>query len=174
MLLNNRVCSCLLSARTRSTTLLWIAKKGPKTITISRELLSSLGARELPTLEQGVERCPENHCSLKLRRLNASTMNGISVMRTQPSANFMGTVGWRSQRCHGAGCLRSIVQAFGSSPYVGLQFDQSHLLWQMMDPIQAARDFADKIYDVHLKDTEIRWPILRKVGIDPRNNEQWW
>ncbi len=68
----------------------------------------------------------------------------------------------------------ALFKAFGSSPYVGLQFDQSHLLWQMMDPIQAARDFADKIYDVHLKDTEIRWPILRKVGIDPRNNEQWW
>jgi sugar phosphate isomerase/epimerase len=44
----------------------------------------------------------------------------------------------------------------------------------MIDPIQAARDFAPHIYDVHLKDTEIRWPILRRVGIEPLNNEQWW
>ena len=38
---------------------------------------------------------------------------------------------------------------------LGLQFDPSHLVWQMMDEGAAARDFADKIYDVHLKDTEI-------------------
>jgi len=67
-----------------------------------------------------------------------------------------------------------LFKAFGNSPYVGLQYDPSHLVWQMMDPIQTARDFADKIYDVHLKDTEIRWPILRRVGIHPWNNERWW
>ena len=50
---------------------------------------------------------------------------------------------------------------------MGLQYDPSHLAWQMMDPIQCARDFVDKIYDVHLKDTEIMWPVLRKVGINP-------
>ena len=32
----------------------------------------------------------------------------------------------------------------------------------MMDPIQTARDFVDKIYDVHLKDTEVRWDVLRR------------
>jgi len=37
----------------------------------------------------------------------------------------------------------------------------------MMDPIQTARDYADKIFDVHLKDTEIRWDVLRRVGINP-------
>jgi sugar phosphate isomerase/epimerase len=68
----------------------------------------------------------------------------------------------------------ALFKAFGSSPYVGLQFDPSHLVWQMMDPIQTARDFAGKIYDVHLKDTEIRWPILRKVGINPWNKDEWW
>ena len=25
-----------------------------------------------------------------------------------------------------------------------------------------------------MKDTEIRWPILRRVGIHPWNNERWW
>jgi len=44
----------------------------------------------------------------------------------------------------------------------------------MMDPIQCARDFVDKIYDVHLKDTEILWPVLRKTGIHPVNNAHWW
>jgi sugar phosphate isomerase/epimerase len=40
--------------------------------------------------------------------------------------------------------------------------------------VQAARDFAGHIYDVHLKDVEIRWPVLRRVGVNPLNNEQWW
>ena len=68
----------------------------------------------------------------------------------------------------------ALFKAFGNSPYVGLQFDPSHLQWQMMDPIQCTRDFADKIYDVHLKDVEILWPVLRKTGIQPLNNARWW
>jgi sugar phosphate isomerase/epimerase len=68
----------------------------------------------------------------------------------------------------------ALFKAFDDSPYVGLQYDPSHLVWQMMDPIQCARDFAGKIYDVHLKDTEILWPVLRKVGITPLNDARWW
>jgi sugar phosphate isomerase/epimerase len=67
-----------------------------------------------------------------------------------------------------------LFKAFGNSPYVGLQFDPSHLVWQFMDPVQAARDFADKIYDVHLKDTEILWHVVRRSGIEPVNNARWW
>ncbi len=74
-----------------------------------------------------------------------------------------GPVGWEA-----------LFKAFNNSPNVGLQFDPSHLVWQFMDPVQAARDFVDKIYDVHLKDTEILWPILRRGGIQPVNNARWW
>jgi len=70
--------------------------------------------------------------------------------------------------------FEALFKAFGDSPHVGLQYDPSHLVWQFMDPIQCARDFADKIYDVHLKDTEIMWPVLRRVGIHPLNNARWW
>ena len=56
----------------------------------------------------------------------------------------------------------------------GLQFDPSHLVWQFMDPVQAAREFVDKIYDVHLKDTEILWHVVRRGGIQPVNNARWW
>src|SRR5579864_8096298 len=70
--------------------------------------------------------------------------------------------------------FEALLKGFGDSPYVGLQYDPSHLVWQMMDPIQTARDFVDKIYDVHLKDTEIRWDVLRRVGINPVNRMQWW
>jgi sugar phosphate isomerase/epimerase len=68
----------------------------------------------------------------------------------------------------------ALFKAFPNSPHVGLQFDPSHLIWQFMDPVQAARDFADKIYDVHLKDTEIFWHVLRRAGIQPVNNVRWW
>ena len=70
--------------------------------------------------------------------------------------------------------FEALFNGFGNTPYVGLQYDPSHLVWQMMDPIQTARDFADKIYDVHLKDTEVRWPVLRHGGINPVDRAQWW
>ena len=70
--------------------------------------------------------------------------------------------------------FEALFRAFDNSPYVGLQYDPSHLVRQFMDPIQTARDFVDKIYDVHLKDTEILWPVLRAGGIDPVNGASWW
>ncbi len=70
--------------------------------------------------------------------------------------------------------FEALFKGFGDSPYVGLQYDPSHLVRQFMDPIQTARDFADKIYDVHLKDTEILWPVLRAGGINPVNHAGWW
>ena len=74
-----------------------------------------------------------------------------------------GPVGWEA-----------LFKAFNNSPYVGLQFDPSHLVWQFMDPVQAARDFADKIFDVHLKDTEILWHIVHRAGIEPVDGRKWW
>src|ERR1019366_8544396 len=74
-----------------------------------------------------------------------------------------GPVGWEA-----------LFNAFKDSPWIGLQFDPSHLVWQFMDPVQAARDFVDKIYDVHLKDTEILWHVVRRAGIQPVNNARWW
>ncbi|HLH16990.1 MAG TPA: sugar phosphate isomerase/epimerase [Bryobacteraceae bacterium] len=74
-----------------------------------------------------------------------------------------GPVGWEA-----------LFKAFKDSPHVGLQFDPSHLVWQFMDPVAAAREFVDKIYDVHLKDTEILWHVVRRGGIMPVNNARWW
>lgn len=75
-----------------------------------------------------------------------------------------GPVGWEA-----------LFKAFGENQaHVGLQFDPSHLVWQFMDPVAAAREFADKIYDVHLKDTEILWHVVRRGGIVPVDNARWW
>jgi sugar phosphate isomerase/epimerase len=67
----------------------------------------------------------------------------------------------------------ALFKAFGNSPYVGIQFDPSHYVRQFMDPYQAARDWVDKIYDVHLKDTEIRYDVLSRVGINPPSPVKW-
>ncbi|MDE3195814.1 MAG: sugar phosphate isomerase/epimerase [Acidobacteriota bacterium] len=68
----------------------------------------------------------------------------------------------------------ALFKAFGDSPHVGIQFDPSHYVRQFMDPYQAARDWIDKIYDVHLKDTEIRYEVLRRAGINPPSPASWW
>jgi sugar phosphate isomerase/epimerase len=68
----------------------------------------------------------------------------------------------------------ALFKGFDNSPYVGLQYDPSHLVRQFMDPIQTTWDFLDKIYDVHLKDTEIFPSILRAGGINPVNGTKWW
>jgi sugar phosphate isomerase/epimerase len=74
-----------------------------------------------------------------------------------------GPVGWEA-----------LFKAFHDSPHVGLQFDPSHLVWQFMDPVAAAREFATRIYDVHLKDTEILWHVVHRAGIQPVDNSRWW
>ncbi len=68
----------------------------------------------------------------------------------------------------------ALFRAFSGSPYVGLQFDPSHFVRQFMDPIEVAHAYADKIYDVHLKDTEISPSALHSGGISPVNGQDWW
>jgi sugar phosphate isomerase/epimerase len=68
----------------------------------------------------------------------------------------------------------ALLRAFNDSPYVGIQMDPSHLAWQMIDPVDATREFAKYIFNVHLKDTEILWPLVRRGGIQPVDNAGWW
>jgi sugar phosphate isomerase/epimerase len=68
----------------------------------------------------------------------------------------------------------ALLRAFNDSPHVGIQMDPSHLAWQMIDPVAATREFASHIFNVHLKDTEILWPVVRRSGIQPLDNAKWW
>ncbi|MCL2351483.1 MAG: sugar phosphate isomerase/epimerase [Firmicutes bacterium] len=54
-----------------------------------------------------------------------------------------------------------LFEKFRDRPTLGLNFDPSHLLWNMLDPVVFARDFAKKIYHVHMKDA--------KLSLDGRN-----
>jgi sugar phosphate isomerase/epimerase len=51
------------------------------------------------------------------------------------------------------------------SPYFGLNYDPSHLVWQQMDEVQPIYDFSEKLFHIHLKDVKIYRDKLNKVGI---------
>ncbi len=56
---------------------------------------------------------------------------------------------------------KKLLEVFDYRETLGFNFDPSHLLWQGVDPAVFARDFADRIYHVHIKDV--------KLNLDGRN-----
>lgn len=44
------------------------------------------------------------------------------------------------------------LAAVDYNPYFGINFDPSHLRWQLIDPAKFVDHFADRIYHVHIKD----------------------
>lgn len=51
------------------------------------------------------------------------------------------------------------------SPHLGLNYDPSHLVWQQMDYLLPLREFADRLFHLHLKDAEVHRDRLSQVGI---------
>jgi len=51
------------------------------------------------------------------------------------------------------------------SPNLGLNYDPSHMIWQMMDEIAPIYEFADRIFHVHAKDVRLYRDRLNQVGI---------
>lgn len=60
--------------------------------------------------------------------------------------------------------LRRIFDAV-KSDRLGLVYDPSHLVWEMIDPYPMIGEFAGKIFHVHGKDAEILWDKLKETGI---------
>ena len=52
-----------------------------------------------------------------------------------------------------------------ASDHFGLNYDPSHLVWQMMDPVLPLFEFKDKLFHVHAKDVRVDLQRLREVGI---------
>ncbi len=50
---------------------------------------------------------------------------------------------------------RKLLEVFGFRPTLGFNFDPSHLLWQGLEPHLFIREFADRIYHVHMKDAAV-------------------
>lgn len=51
------------------------------------------------------------------------------------------------------------------APHFGLNYDPSHLVWQMMDPVQPLFEFKDRIHHAHAKDARVDRHKLNEVGI---------
>jgi sugar phosphate isomerase/epimerase len=45
------------------------------------------------------------------------------------------------------------LEAIGRRPAFGINFDPSHLYWQMVDPVDFVYEFADRIYHTHVKES---------------------
>ena len=69
------------------------------------------------------------------------------------------------------------IEAIGGRKAFGFNFDPSHLLWQMIDPVLFIREFSDRIYHVHMKDAILqldgRSGILAS-HLDFGNQERGW
>ena len=58
------------------------------------------------------------------------------------------------------------------SDRIGLCYDPSHLVWQMIDPYGNIFKFKDKIFHVHAKDTHVDYEKLALYGT--QQNAKWW
>ncbi|MEG1195258.1 MAG: sugar phosphate isomerase/epimerase [Clostridia bacterium] len=58
------------------------------------------------------------------------------------------------------------------SDFLGLCYDPSHLVWQMINPYRVLKKYGNKIYHVHGKDTEIDRDALDYYGV--LQNTKWW
>ncbi len=51
---------------------------------------------------------------------------------------------------------RRALKTVGNREAFGFNFDPSHLLWQMVDPVFFLNEFSDRIYHVHMKDAALQ------------------
>lgn len=51
------------------------------------------------------------------------------------------------------------------SPYLGINYDPSHFVWQQIDYIKPLYEFKDKIFHVHYKDIKVFKDKLADVGV---------
>ena len=48
---------------------------------------------------------------------------------------------------------KRVLEAINHRPAFGINFDPSHLYWQMMDPVEFVYAYGDRIYHVHVKES---------------------
>jgi sugar phosphate isomerase/epimerase len=65
---------------------------------------------------------------------------------------------------HSPALWRRIFDAIPSKNF-GLNYDPSHLIWQMMDYVKPIHEFRDRIFHVHIKDARILWDKINDAGI---------
>jgi sugar phosphate isomerase/epimerase len=63
------------------------------------------------------------------------------------------------------------VEVLGYRKEFGFNFDPSHFVWQLIDPVVFIHEFGDRIYHAHAKDSEIVKEAVGRSGVIP--NGQW-
>ncbi|MFO7166432.1 MAG: sugar phosphate isomerase/epimerase family protein [Chloroflexota bacterium] len=48
---------------------------------------------------------------------------------------------------------KATLAALNNRPAFGINFDPSHLYWQMLDPVEFVYEFGDRIYHMHVKES---------------------
>jgi sugar phosphate isomerase/epimerase len=62
---------------------------------------------------------------------------------------------------------QSALAALDHRPEFGFNFDPSHLVWQLIDPVIFIKTFAGRIYHCHAKDGELQEDEVRRSGVIP-------
>jgi sugar phosphate isomerase/epimerase len=65
---------------------------------------------------------------------------------------------------HSPALWRRMFEVIPSKNF-GLNYDPSHLIWQMMDYVKPVFEFRERIFHVHIKDARILWEAINDVGI---------
>ncbi len=65
---------------------------------------------------------------------------------------------------HSPALWRRMFETIPSKNF-GLNYDPSHLIWQMMDYVKPIYEFRDRIFHVHIKDARILWERINDIGI---------
>lgn len=71
---------------------------------------------------------------------------------------------------HSPALWRRIFNEIPSKNF-GLNYDPSHLVWQMMDYARPIFEFRDRIFHVHIKDAKVLWDQINDVGIFVNPNQ---
>ena len=121
----------------------FIGRDQTKTVEESLELVKEIWPPIIALAEEqgvkiGIENCP--------MLFGADQWPGGQNLMTTPAI-------WRK------------VFAILPSDNLGLNYDPSHFVWQMMDYIQPIYEFKDKIFHVHYKDIKLYPDRLQQVGI---------
>jgi len=59
------------------------------------------------------------------------------------------------------------VEALGGRPEFGFNFDPSHLVWQLIDPVVFIKRLGKRIYHAHAKDGELQRDEVGRSGVIP-------
>ena len=92
--------------------------------------------------------------------------NGVKIAFEHcPMGTYNSTFGPRANNCI---CTPAMWErCFNEVPSsaLGLEWDASHLVCMLIDPIENLRTWGSKVFHVHAKDAKINWDVVRRHGL---------